>query len=475
VEGAEADLRVFARRFVLAFSRALTALGSEGRSRTRAQKAAVEALTSVADDFIEAHGVLELRVVGELLYMNELRLRHDLDNYVSFGRVLGSLKRAGAGIVRSEKPPSSREWKEFLTALLFVGGSEGEGQIARLQRRGAERLVRRIVVGPPLQGDGQLPDQIRLRESAKKTYARSVAVAKGLFHGARLGRATNVKVVRRALHDIVDQVLDNEASLSGLSTLQDYDEYAFTHSVNVCIFCVALGKRLGLTKSQLYDLGMAALVYDLGMSRIPREIVTKESELTLDEQQIMQSHTWLGALSVFDLRDHGEIPVRSMIAAYEHHLRVDGTGYPVTARSRKPSIFSRVIAVADAFDAATKPRAYTDAIPADKVLKEFWTDRQLGFDPVVVKALINLLGIYPVGTLVILDTFELAIVHAANPDMSHMHRPIVRIISDEDGVWLDEPPLADLAELGPEGAYARSIIKVTDPKRYGIEVSDYFL
>jgi hypothetical protein len=164
-----------------------------------------------------------------------------------------------------------------------------------------------------------------------------------------------------------------------------------------------------------------------------------------------------------------------MVAAYEHHLKVDGTGYPTTRAPRKPSIFSRIIAVADAFDAATKPRAYTEARPADEVLREFWGDPTLGFDPVVVKALINLLGIYPVGTLVILDSFELAIVHAPNPDMAHIHRPIVRIISDADGTWLDDPPLADLADLGPESHFTRSIIKVTDPARYGIEVSDYFV
>jgi HD-GYP domain-containing protein (c-di-GMP phosphodiesterase class II) len=390
--------------------------------------------------------------------------------------VLGALKRAGAGVVRCEEAPASHEWEVFLTSLLFVGeADETQGRISRLQRRGTERLVRHIFVGPPVEGEGQLPDQLRRREAAKQTYARSVAVTKELFQGARMGRTANLKEVRHALHNIVDQVLDNEASLSGLSTLKDYDDYAFTHSVNVCIFCVALGKRLGLTKSQLYDLGMAALVYDLGMSRVPREIVTKEGGLTAAEQEVVESHTWLGALSIFELRDFGEVPVRSMVAAYEHHLKVDGTGYPTTRAPRKPSIFSRIIAVADAFDAATKPRAYTEARPADEVLREFWGDPTLGFDPVVVKALINLLGIYPVGTLVILDSFELAIVHAPNPDMAHIHRPIVRIISDADGTWLDDPPLADLADLGPESHFTRSIIKVTDPARYGIEVSDYFV
>ncbi|HKJ03497.1 MAG TPA: HD domain-containing phosphohydrolase, partial [Longimicrobiales bacterium] len=308
-----------------------------------------------------------------------------------------------------------------------------------------------------------------------RTYAQSVAVTKNLFQGARMGRAANLKEVKHALHNIVDQVLDNETSLAGLSTLKDYDDYAFIHSVNVCIFCVALGKRLGLGKSQLYDLGMAALVHDLGMSRIPREIVTKEAPLTKEEQAVMESHTVLGPLSIFALRDFGEIPVRSMIAAYEHHMRADGSGYPKPRRPRTPSVFSRIIAVADAFDAGTKPRAYTHARPADEVLRELWDKEELGYDPVVVKALINLLGIYPVGTFVILDTFELAIVHVANPDTSHINRPIVRIVCDADGMWLTDPPLADLADRGPDGHFRRTIIKVTDPERYGVQVSQYFV
>jgi len=270
-------------------------------------------------------------------------------------------------------------------------------------------------------------------------------------------------------------VLNHEASLGGLSTLKDYDDYAFTHSVNVCIFCVAIGRRLGLTKPQLYDLGLAALVHDIGMSRIPHQILTKGDALTPDERTSMEAHTWLGALTAFRLRDFGEIPYQSMIVAYEHHMKIDGTGYPRPRRPRRPSIFSRIIAVAAAFDAATNTRSYSPASPPDEVLRELWEDKSLGHDPVVVKALINLLGIYPVGTVVILDTYELALVHSANTDATFVHRPIVRLLCDANGLWLNPAPLADLAETDENGSFSRSIIKVTSADRYGIKVSDYFV
>ena len=133
----------------------------------------------------------------------------------------------------------------------------------------------------------------------------------------------------------------------GLTTLRDYDEYTFTHSVNVCIFSVALGRKLGLSKVQLYDVGMSALFHDVGKSRVPLEVLNKEGGLTDDEWRIMQAHPWLGVLTLFGLRGYGEIPYRGMIAAYEHHMKNDLTGYPKSIRPRQLSIYSKIVAVAE--------------------------------------------------------------------------------------------------------------------------------
>jgi HD-GYP domain-containing protein (c-di-GMP phosphodiesterase class II) len=282
--------------------------------------------------------------------------------------------------------------------------------------------------------------------------------------------------VKRAVQGIVDQVLSNEASIVGLTTIRDYDEYTFTHSVNVCIFSVAMGRRLGLTKLQLYDLGMAALLHDVGKSRVPMEVLGKDGPLSEDEWRIMQAHPWLGVLTLFGLRGYGEVPYRSMIAAYEHHMKIDLTGYPKNLRTRQLSVYSKIVAGADAFDAATTRRVYqTVAIQPDQVLREMWENPRRGQDRVIVKALINLLGIYPVGTCVILDTYEVGVVHAANPDPSQLHRPLVRLLSAPEGGLLPNPPVINLAEAKPEGGFARTIIKVADPAKYGIRTQDYFV
>jgi HD-GYP domain-containing protein (c-di-GMP phosphodiesterase class II) len=242
----------------------------------------------------------------------------------------------------------------------------------------------------------------------------------------------------------------------------------------VCIFSVAIGRRLGLSKNRLFDLGMAALLHDVGKSRIPLELILKEGELEDKEQETLRSHTWLGALSAYQFRDYGEIPYRGMITAYEHHMKMDLSGYPKVLRKRKLSVFSKIVGLAAAFDAATSTRSYAARKAPDIVLRELREDADGGHDPVLVKALINLLGIYPVGTCVILDTHELGIVHAANSDAAFIHRPIIRLICDPDGVWLDEPPLVDLADAAPDGSFVRSVIKVTEPEKYLINVSDYF-
>jgi len=315
------------------------------------------------------------------------------------------------------------------------------------------------------------------REVAKRTYSHGVAVTKEVITGIRLGRATSVKRVKRAVQLIVDQVLNNETSLMGLTTLRDYDEYTFTHSVNVCIFAVALGKKLGFSKLQLYDLGMTALLHDVGKARIPIDILNKTSGLDEKEWQVVQAHPWLGALTLFGLRGYDEIPYRSILVAYEHHMKTDLTGYPRSLRPRALGIFSRIVAVADGFDAATTRRSYqTVPIEPDQVLREMWENPKRGYDRVLVKALINLIGVYPVGTCVILDTFEIGIVAATNPDGQQLNRPLVRIAVNTDGAVVPPPgELVSLTEQDETGSFRRSIVKVTTPSRYGLTVGDYFV
>jgi HD-GYP domain-containing protein (c-di-GMP phosphodiesterase class II) len=171
------------------------------------------------------------------------------------------------------------------------------------------------------------------------------------------------------------------------------------------------------------------------------------------------------------------MPYRAMLVAYEHHMKWDQSGYPRSVRPRDPTLFGRIVAVADGFDAGTSQRSY-QPFPntPDAVLREMRDNPARGYDPVIVRALISATGVYPVGTVVILDTYELGIVVEVASDPRALNQPKVKILADAMGARLAEPRTADLAEIDPAtGQPRRTIIKTIDPEKYGIHVGDYFL
>ena len=474
--GGDSYIRRSGRTFILAFYGALRAVKLYPVENAAVQKA-LEDVTQVAAEIIAHEQELEVRVSGEFIFLNSTRLRLDLENYASFSHILSVFRAAAIGVLNVAEGVGAREWLVFVSALQSstrdaTPPAERYFQITgKLEQAG----VHGFTVGPPNEGDENEFHE-KAKEAAKRTYAQSVAVTKDLINSVRMGKSANIKKIKRVVQSIVDQILNEETSLVGLTTIRDYDEYTFTHSVNVCIISVALGRRLGLTKLQLYDLGLAALFHDIGKSRVPLEILNKASGLTDDEWRQIAMHPWLGVLALFGVRGQQELPFRSMVVAYEHHMKADLTGYPRSIRPRVQSIFSKIVSVADGFDAATSRRAYqTDPLSPADVLKEMRDNPRRGMDPVVVKAFINMLGVYPVGTFVVLDTFELAIVHSVNPNPEKMSRPIVRVVTDDRGNVLIPGTLVDLAAQDASGAYLKTIIKTGDPEKYGIRVSDYFL
>ncbi len=476
--GTDALVRKSGRAFILAFYGALRAIKLYPVENAAVQKA-LEELTTTTRALLQQERDLEFRTSGEFIFINATRLRLDLDNYTSFSHLLSLFRSSGVGSLRVLEGVGPRDWLVLLSLLQAPATSDEDpdARYHQLLGRLEQAKVTVFELGLPT-GDvaEDRERQHQVKEAAKRTYAQSVAVTKEVINSVRMGRAPNIKKLKRVVQGIVDQILNEETSLFGLTTLRDYDEYTFTHSVNVCIFSVALGRRLGLSKMQLYDLGLAALFHDIGKSRVPVDVLNKSSALSEEEWHAITNHPWLGVLTLFQARGAQDLPYRSMVVAYEHHMKMDLSGYPRPIRPRTMGIFSKIVAVADGFDAATTRRVYqTDPLSPAAVLQEMRDNPKRGMDSVVVKAFINLLGLYPVGTVVVLDTFELAIVHAVNPIHEMMSRPIVRVVSDPQGNVLYPGTLLDLAAQNAAGVFERTIIKTADPDRYGIRVSDYFV
>jgi HD-GYP domain-containing protein (c-di-GMP phosphodiesterase class II) len=464
------------RNFMIAFYAALRAIKLYPLEHTAVQKTLAE-LSQVAEELRAEEGELEFRVSGEFIFLNATRLRLDLSNYATFGHILTLCKLAGIGAIHVGTNGTARDW----TLLLSLLGGETKAAPAERFKEILSRLrdakIETFQLDAPTEtaSDRELNEETKA--AANRTYSQSVAVTKDVINSVRIGKTPNIRKIKRVVQGIVDQVLNEETSLIGLTTIRDYDEYTFTHSVNVCIFSIALGRRLGMTKIQLYELGLAALMHDIGKSRVPIDLLQKTGELTDEEWKWMAAHPWLGVLVLFQFRrQQEELSYRAMTVCQEHHMKIDLTGYPKAIRPRQVSLLSKIVSIADGYDAATSRRVYrTEVIAPSAVLEEMRDNPRRGLDQVLVKAFINLLGIYPVGTLVVLDTFELAVVSAASPNPEMLSRPIVKIISDAQGNTISPPLQVDLAVAEAGGQYARTIIKTADPDRYGITPGDYLI
>jgi HD-GYP domain-containing protein (c-di-GMP phosphodiesterase class II) len=437
-------------------------------------QAALSELHTLVDSIVQAEGSAEIRVVGDFFFLNETRLRLDLTNFATFGSFAGALNNHGIGAVEIVHGVERAEWAPFLAMLLRppVPDDPFGGFIERFEKT----PVRHISLRASTDVEQPKEDEEALT-AAKRTYAHSVKVAQDVMGDVRLGKAVNVRKVKRAVQGIVDQVLSNESSMVTMTTLRDFDEYTFTHSVNVSIFSVIIGQRLGLDRLQLYELGLGALFHDVGKQRLDADVINKPGSLTDEEWAQLKEHPTEGMLILFQMHGFSDVPYRQMLMAYEHHMKIDLTGYPPNKREREPTLFSRIVAVADAFDAGTSVRSYQyKPWPPDAVLQEMRDNPVRGADPLIVKVLITATGVYPVGTLVILDTHELAVVSLVNSDPDLLHRPTVRVISDPVGLPLAEPKTVDLARNDPAtGSPVHQIIKTTDPQKYGIRVSDYLI
>lgn len=469
----ELNYQEVGRKLLTAVFGALSALKLYPIENDTVQQALTELHTLVAD-VVEEEGAAEVRVVGDFFFLNESRLRLDLTNFASFGAFARALNDHGIGAVQVVKGVKRDEWAPFLSMLLRP--ADPENAFGGFEERFAQAPVMHISLRPATEIEEPQDDEQALT-AAKRTYAQSVKVAQDVMKDMRVGKAVNVRKVKRSVQAIVDQVLSNESSMVTMTTLRDFDEYTFTHSVNVSIFCVIIGQRLGLGRLQLYELGLGALFHDVGKQRLPADVVNKSEALTDEDWATLKEHPTEALLLLFQMHGFSDVPYRQMLMAYEHHMKVDLTGYPENQRQREPTLFSRIVAVADAFDAGTSVRSYQhQPWPPDAVLKEMRDNPKRGFDPLIVKVLITATGVYPVGTLVILDSHELAVVAKVNPDPDLLHRPIVRVISDPVGLPLSEPKTIDLAAIDPAtGRSAHQIIKTTDANKYGIRVSDYLL
>jgi len=421
-----------------------------------------------------AEGGLSIWTAGHHLYVNDLRIRLDLSDYATVAAFRELIETHGIGRITVDPGVRSEDWTVFLGLLAPARTEETDApaRLLEIQEQLAQAEVTHITLAPPLPlfetGEAE-------SSAARRTYAVSVNALKDLMSNPVMGAAIAGRRAERTVLGIVDQVLADKMSMLGMLTLRDYDDHTYVHSVNVAILSVALGEFVGFDHQQLFELGFAALFHDIGKVFIANNLLNKKGWLNDEEWRQMAQHPDFGFLMLFNVSGFPEPPYRAMIAVYEHHMKVDLSGYPRVIRRRRQGLFAKIIAIVESYDAAISEfnKEFVPASPHD-VIRQLRQAEEGTYDPVLVKAFINLMGLYPVGTLVILDTGELAVVVSRSTEPDALGFPIVRLISDPTGKRLGDGPIVDLMHPDPRpGAPQRSIARSADPRRYGIKVSDF--
>jgi putative nucleotidyltransferase with HDIG domain len=304
----------------------------------------------------------------------------------------------------------------------------------------------------------------------RSAYDAGIQAMKDVETQLKLGRVFEVEPLQRLVNSLLNNLFTDPAAVLGLTAIKSHDDYTLNHSINVCILSLSLGAQLGLDKESLHSLGLSALLYDLGKVRVPEDILNKESPLTADEWSIIKSHASEGADLLKRIQLTDQMP---MIVAYEHHQRHDMQGYPEPRGATEQHLFSKVVALCDAYDAMTTSRPFRREIRPDKALAVLMQGRGKAYDPALTKSFVAMLGIYPMGAVVRMDDGSTGVVYRVNRD--DLLRPRVKVLIDTAGRWLEEPQVVDLRLIdSTTGAWARSIDACIPAAEAGIDdVWDY--
>jgi HD-GYP domain-containing protein (c-di-GMP phosphodiesterase class II) len=308
-----------------------------------------------------------------------------------------------------------------------------------------------------------------IKEGQKKATALfldAVESIKDVVQNVHLDKAISTRRLSTVVQTMVDNILDNRDALMGLTNLKMYDEYTFAHSVNTSILAISLATFLSFEKPQIAALGVAALLHDIGKIRVPIEIINKPSKLTEVEWDAVRRHPVDGALIASGIPGVTKL---AMVASFEHH-RHGPTAYPHVDAPVPQHLFSQIVSLADAYEALTAARVYYSVqMPADQAIRILMKKRGSAFSPVLVKAFVNMIGIFPIGTVLKLSSGEVGLVTHQTRDLM---RPRLLLLTKFDGSEKESGTEINLLET-EGGKYKRDVVGTINPYAANIDIKQY--
>jgi len=415
----------------------------------KALEGLAEALRNVAGDESE----VTLGVRGQRIQVDEQTLRAAECGHLAASFLVEEFRRRGISRIRFSSEVTAADLDGFANAFLEIDLNLPD-PAARLTAACYAAGARGVVIEAAATLDESVVLEER-RESAMRTYLSGLRAFREVLRADGLADTGKVRRARRAVQDLVERFLEDETAVLALAQIRSFDVRLFNHSLNVCVYALALGQRLSFSRRQLGELGLAALFHDIGKTAAP----AAENRL----------HPVRGALMLLGTGSAQEGILKAAIAAYEHHAQYDLAGYPEVPH--ETHVLSRIVAIADCFEALTSARSGGAAVAPDEAFSLMRSRAGTLFDPLLLKVFINALGIYPAGTLVELTSGEIAIVTGA-PQEAPPDRPRVRVLRTAGGVAPPETAI-DLGARDEAGAFLRAIRRSVPPHEVFGSVSEF--
>jgi putative nucleotidyltransferase with HDIG domain len=343
---------------------------------------------------------------------------------------------------------------QSLLHLLHSGSNTGQDFADALVSQGVKK-IRAIAAAEDDEDEAQQP---------RKVYHKALKVVDQIFQDVRMGEIPSSEDAIKVVKDMAHLTMTEPHAMLALSMLKDYDNYTFTHSVNVSVLALAIGRACQLTEEQLKTLGLGGLLHDLGKLRVDVNIITKPGRLTDSEFDEIKEHPGYGAEIIKEMEG---VTDEVMQIVHGHHLRYDRTGYPSNVPGEVISPLVEMTAIADAYDAMTTLRSYQRPFTPRKAIARLKDVRGSSLHPDYVTHFIESLGPYPVGSLVRLDNNEIGLVVKVEPKDTSLVD--IKIIYDSAGAMLD-----DLYTIQLRPDQPRKIIAEVDPQTKGIDVTNFF-
>jgi HD-GYP domain-containing protein (c-di-GMP phosphodiesterase class II) len=407
-----------------------------------------------------------LVAMGQCFYVNGARVRADHAHIGLFGALTAEFEGRRLAGIRFYQGLNADELGRFIRLLHEHGDAERGPHLA--EAAAAAGVVHAAPVpiealqnaaGLGLEPEGEETSDGRAR--ARQMYRQAFRGAKAaILRTARTGRPA-IRRAKRVVQPIVDSIMKNEFSMVGLTAIKNHDEYTYAHSVNVGILSIAIAHTLGLPRSELASIGLAALLHDVGKLTIPSEVLAKPGRLTDEDWVLMRRHPLEGTKIISRMPGLSTLLLDALDVCLYHHRRLDGSGYPAVTEGHLPPPIARVVTTADCYDAMTTHRGYRSRpFTGYEALHTLLGQDRRFYDPAVQWALVQTVGLYPAGTL--LETASGHTVLSLNNNREDLRRPECRVLARPDhSLVLEARP-----EIWTPMPRHESVVRVVPPEEF---------